>query len=559
MILAGPIQDDSLPGDLAGERLRSTFGASIAATAADTFFHNPLSALERNAELERAEGFRKPRFGPLGAVVPQRLEVKQIAPQEANERFGDLGLTFDEPVSEEALGIIVRRKREEITRLNILRRGPQGVIPMGAKFLTSLAVSVIDPINVASAFIPVVGEARIASLVARFGKNSARFRTGLIEGAVGAAAVEPIILSAAANDQSDYTALDSLLNVTIGSILGGGLHVGVGKISDRLKAAAPETREAALRGSVAQMAEGRPVDAATILRTDPAMHETGPILKPLVEAAERVERSRARVSSLETEQTQVEARSVEAESLLEESVALQRLSEGETPELIARQLDEQTGLRLRSIEDELDGVIPAKRRRQLEAEQRIIRASIKDEISLAQARAKAESDAVFEIKKRVDAEIKQAKREAVTRAEELDKATRNAAKADRRFEALLDQSDTPAADVSFRLRDLVDRVGDELDVEARSRIAEASRRSADAATTPDPELGARASENARETELRVQRGEADDLDAELADLQTEVAGLEGAEGVVDDVAKIVDDAEQTGELARVAGRCLMRG
>ena len=453
MILAGPIQDDSLSGDLAGERLRTTFGASIAATAADTFFHNPLSALERNIELDRAEGFGKPRFGPLGAVVPPRLEVKQIAPEEANERFGELGLTFDEPVSEEALGIIVRRKREEITRLNILRRGPQGVIPMGAKFLTSLAVSVIDPINVASAFIPVGGEARIAGLVARFGKNSARFRTGLIEGAVGAAAVEPIILSAAANDQSDYTALDSLLNVAIGSILGGGLHVGVGKISDRLKAAAPETRESALRGSVAQMAEGRPVDAATILRTDPAMHETGPILRPLVEALENVERAKARVQGVVRE----------------------------------------------------DGV------------------------------------------KLVDVK------------EKLDAALNEAAAADRRFEALLDQSDELTPDVTTRLRDLVDRVGDELDIEARSRIADASRRSADAATTPDPELGARASESARETELRVRRGEADDLDTELADLQTEVADVETPDGVVDEVTKIVDDAEQTGELARVAGRCLMRG
>lgn len=457
MLLAGPIQDDSLPGDLAGERLRSTFGASMSAFIGDFVARDlPLVGILQEKELDRAEGLiRRPRVTREGRVIPGvSVPKKMIPPDEANERFGELGLTFDEPVSEEALGIIVRRKREEITRRNILRRGPQGVVPMGAKFITSLALSVIDPINVASAFIPVVGEARLASLVARFGKNSARFRTGLIEGAVGNAAIEPILLSSAARDQSDYTALDSLLNVTIGSILGGGLHVGIGKISDRLKAARPETREAALRGSVAQMAEGRPVDAATILRTDPAMHETGPILRPLVEALENVERTRARVASLE-----------------------------------------ERGADLATLSDEL---MPA---------------------------------------------------------------LKNAAAADRRFEALLDQSDELTPDVTTRLRDLVDRVGDEIDIEARSRIAEASRRSADAATTPDPELGARASENARETDLRVRRGEADDLDAELAELQTEIADVEtrGEEGFSDELTKIIDDAEQTGELARVAGRCLMRG
>jgi hypothetical protein len=46
--------------------------------------------------------------------------------------------------------------------------------------------------------------------------------------------------------------MDSFLNLTFGSILGGGLHVGVGKIYDRLNKIPAPTREEALRTSVVQ-------------------------------------------------------------------------------------------------------------------------------------------------------------------------------------------------------------------------------------------------------------------------------------------------------------------
>ena len=49
---------------------------------------------------------------------------------------------------------------------------------------------------------------------------------------MGAAVVEPIVYGVAQKVQADYGLADSLLNITFGTILGGGLHVGAGKLKD---------------------------------------------------------------------------------------------------------------------------------------------------------------------------------------------------------------------------------------------------------------------------------------------------------------------------------------
>ena len=127
---------------------------------------------------------------------------------------------------------MVEEKQAERERQSIIARGPQGFGVGVAKFAVGLGVSMLDPINVASAFIPVVGQARMAQMVAQQGFTRARFAKGIREGAVGAAVVEPIVALAASQLQADYGLADSFLNITFGSILGGGLHVASGKLSD---------------------------------------------------------------------------------------------------------------------------------------------------------------------------------------------------------------------------------------------------------------------------------------------------------------------------------------
>ena len=126
----------------------------------------------------------------------------------------------------------MKKKKDERSRQSIIERGPKGFGVGALKFATGLGVSLFDPINIAASFIPVFGQARFAGLVARQGFTRARLAKGVTEGAVGAAVVEPIVYGVAKEVQADYGLADSLLNITFGTILGGGLHVGAGKLKD---------------------------------------------------------------------------------------------------------------------------------------------------------------------------------------------------------------------------------------------------------------------------------------------------------------------------------------
>jgi hypothetical protein len=186
--------------------------------AKDAWKYNPVSSAFRLSELEINRG---------------RIDNEPLIDREKlNDEYGKYNLFFEEDEKQSTVDILVTRKKAEIERQSIIQRGPQGFLPGTAKLATSLVTSIADPINLAMMFIPIVGEARFASMVARAGLTGARFRKGAMEGLVGIAAVEPLVYTAATREQSDYDLVDSLIAVTFGGVLGGGLHVGVGKLKD---------------------------------------------------------------------------------------------------------------------------------------------------------------------------------------------------------------------------------------------------------------------------------------------------------------------------------------
>jgi hypothetical protein len=106
------------------------------------------------------------------------------------------------------------------------------------------------------------------------GETGKRIAYGGVEGMAGAALVEPLILSTAEAEQDkDYTILDSFLNVTIGGVLGGGLHAVGGKISDKMLQAKRETVETVLNASIAQKNSGRPVEINAVLNADGSLKQ----------------------------------------------------------------------------------------------------------------------------------------------------------------------------------------------------------------------------------------------------------------------------------------------
>lgn len=137
--------------------------------------------------------------------------------------------------TEDSLNIIMEAKREEITRKFIAANSDVGIV---GQITIGLVASVFDPINLGSAFIPVVGAARYAKLLgnqaSKFGRASVRAKVGAAEGAVGALAVEPAVYVALQNVKADYDIYNSFANLAFGAGMGGGLRAGGGFIGDIL-------------------------------------------------------------------------------------------------------------------------------------------------------------------------------------------------------------------------------------------------------------------------------------------------------------------------------------
>ena len=211
----------------------------LGATFQETMYYNPINALDRLAEQYTGKA-------DAGNIISKDTWKESEYYRDGIE-VGDGGI-------KEGLAQLLAERADRRRDFQITLQRSKGGFGLGAaQFGVAIAGSFLDPLNIASAFIPAVGPARMAAMAAKFGKSGSRAMKGAIDGAVGAAVLEPLIIGAAAAEQDDsYTLLDSFLNVAVGSALGGGLHVGFGKISDKINGTPPKTRQTAQQVSLGQ-------------------------------------------------------------------------------------------------------------------------------------------------------------------------------------------------------------------------------------------------------------------------------------------------------------------
>lgn len=267
-------------------------GLGIGAALEEAWVGNPLIGAIYSAQRDVAErGAPIPQLdlvGPPGAQQPREAPDSEImSAQEANHWFGIPGeLTFDSDTPARAAQLRYDWKRDELRRRDILDRASQttgaALARMGASFVAQAA----DPLNIAMSFIPVVGEARYARLLqlagsSAFRRAAVRGAVGAIEGAAGAALVEPLVYAGYQARGQQYDLWDSLANVGYGAALGGGLHsIGgagfdavrsytarrrAGKLTDGemlVENIGRPTHEAMTQGAINQLQDGRRVAVA---------------------------------------------------------------------------------------------------------------------------------------------------------------------------------------------------------------------------------------------------------------------------------------------------------
>lgn len=293
------LPDNRLLREFGGGLLPATTGQAVGSAITDPRLR-PTQELGTQLELEQEAGETTLRdilslsnvfVGPLVPFLFPKKDESELSPvtspEELNEEFGYLGLKFEGPTRRRVAEILAKQKREDLIRQDVLSRSPGGFVGTGAVLTASLAGAIIDPLNVAVSFIPIVGEARAAIWAARVGRNTARLSRGAVEGVVGNALIEPAVFTLSRAQQLDYDMTDALLNIGLGGFIGGGLHVAGGKFGDFLSRQTPEVREAALRGSVAQVAQGRTVDIEPVVRPEVRQSVTPEAINRRVEVEER--------------------------------------------------------------------------------------------------------------------------------------------------------------------------------------------------------------------------------------------------------------------------------
>lgn len=260
---------DKGPDQTPLDAFEPSFGMSLSSAVRGTFNENASTLL-----YDVHDVYYQNRFG--GRKLDKATAEQQVKDAGVSLQVPDDGYTPG------ALSILIKRQQDIAARQSVDERTPWGfgsLVRGSAQLLTG----VVDPLNVASAFIPFVGEARATKWIADAGESAlARATTragiGAIEGAGGAAVLEPLVYTTHHQLQDDYRMQDSLINLAFGTALGGILHPAAGAVADvfrpRVRTAdlpdtaaahvvdrlAPEVHETAVRSAIADSVQGRTPD-----------------------------------------------------------------------------------------------------------------------------------------------------------------------------------------------------------------------------------------------------------------------------------------------------------
>lgn len=216
---------------------------------------------DRDAAISELQGLNE-RLADLRAQAESESisEGRLVAPEELNKTYGEL-VTFDHPATPEEAKMTYEGRKAEVIRQAIIDKGPDGFIAGAAKFGVGFLDVATDPLELAIGFIPVVGPS------SRGARLSTRVARGVGEGFVANVMTEPLYYGLSRQQQLDYTMNDALLNIGIGSLLGGAL---AGAFGRRLATADivpdPSVHEAA-GTALRQFVNDRPIDL-TRLKAD---------------------------------------------------------------------------------------------------------------------------------------------------------------------------------------------------------------------------------------------------------------------------------------------------
>lgn len=194
----------------------------------------PLFMLSRELNASRSIGPRLSKADAVDYAKHAGVEVK--VPEDG--------------ISQAALSILVERRKDQTAR-DVLFARKEGAAASIGVFGAGFAGALMDPVNAATGFIPILSGTRYAAALANAATSGSRaaLRMGIggAEGLVGASLVEIPTIGLRRDLQDDYGLYDSLANVAFGTFASAGLRVVGGAARDRWRGLQAARQEDFLR------------------------------------------------------------------------------------------------------------------------------------------------------------------------------------------------------------------------------------------------------------------------------------------------------------------------
>lgn len=261
--LVGPARQENETLRQTGyDTLVPTLGQSLSAHLGNWWQDSPLVALMRIREQNLA---RDPNLGGSPEEIAQTPPSRPISADEwKGSSYVRPGLSYFDGMNEDTAKLLADRHDERARREDIVNReSTSRYLLMGTVGALS---TFADPLNVAASFVPVVGEARYARLLAQLGAPLARGVKGAVEGAVGQAMLEPLNYISDNQDQISHSMVDSLISIGMGAGQGHLLHVGGGWIADLFRRNGGRATAAAGDVAIRQASAGQEVDVRPVVK-----------------------------------------------------------------------------------------------------------------------------------------------------------------------------------------------------------------------------------------------------------------------------------------------------
>jgi GNAT superfamily N-acetyltransferase len=198
-----------------------SFGEKFGAVIDETLLENPTYVGFKNLQLatDNGEKLSADEANSFLKQYPFRLDL--------NPKDGQY--------SQSQLRTLAERQRELRMVQDIRDRTPWDY-GSPIRFIGMLGASMVDPINIASAFVPwtrTITAARSLEAARLSSSAGTRFlgraSLGAIDGGISTAVIEPFYFLGRTNLGDDYDALDSMANIAFGSVIGGGV-LGIGGV-----------------------------------------------------------------------------------------------------------------------------------------------------------------------------------------------------------------------------------------------------------------------------------------------------------------------------------------